>query len=154
MEQVMDKVLQRLNAGGPAALLIGDRPPDLLGYRIAAGAPYEAVIIGSLTAGELLRFSDDRVWDALLAGMPVFLYEGGLRYRACASTANRALWSRLLSAERWLRQLGVRFYGDSQARRLVTAAQARQLLAQGCPPPAGAVLTPLAREILEGGRRS
>ena len=54
MEQVMDKVLQRLNAGGPAALLIGDRPPDLLGYRIAAGAPYDAVIIGSLTAGELL----------------------------------------------------------------------------------------------------
>ena len=35
---------------------------------------------------------------------------------------------------------------------LITAEQARQLCAQGRVPPAGSVLTPLARDILGGGR--
>ena len=136
-ERVVNEVLRRLTLDGPAALLVGNRPPDTLGYRLTDKAPYEAVLIGSLTASELLRFTDGPALDALLRGLPVFLYEGGLTYRAHAATANRALWARLMGAE----------------RTLITAAQARQLLSQGRRPGPGAILTPLAREILEGGGR-
>ena len=152
-DRVVDEVLRRLSLDGPAALLVGDRPPDTLGYRLTGKAPYEAVLIGSLTAAELLHFSDGPALDALLRGLPVFLYEGGLRYRTYAATANRALWARLMGAERSLRQWGVRFYGGREDRTLITASQARQLLAQGRRPAPGSILTPLAREILEGGGR-
>lgn len=153
-DRVAEEVLRRLETAGPAALLVGDRPPDALGYQLTAAPPYEAVLIGSLTAAELLSFADGRVLEALLRGLPVYLYEGGLRYRAHAATANRALWARITAAERALRQWGVRFYGAGGGRTLITAARARQLLARGGTPPAGALLTPLARELLEGGTRS
>lgn len=152
-DRVVNEVLRRLTLDGPAALLVGNRPPDTLGYRLTDKAPYEAVLIGSLTASELLRFTDGPVLDALLRGLPVFLYEGGLTYRAHAATANRALWARLTAAERALRQWGVQFYGGHRERALITAAQARQLASQGRRPAPGAILTPLAREILEGGGR-
>lgn len=150
LRRVEDEVLRRLDAA-PAALLIGNPPGDLMGYRLTEVSPYEAVLIGSLGPGELLNFSDSRVLNALLEGKPVFLWEPGLRYRAHASTANRVLWAKLQAAERTLRQLGVRFYGPREGRRLVTAEQARVLLRQGRRAPEGAVLTPLARELLNGG---
>lgn len=148
--RVEDAVLRRLD-GAPSALLAGDAPGDSLGYRFTAAPPYDAVIIGSLEPGELLHFSDSRVLTALLEGKPVFLWEPGLHHRAHAATANRSLWAKLQAAERGLKQLGVRFYGPSQGRRLVTAEQARDYLRQGRRPPEGAVLTPLARELLNGG---
>lgn len=148
--RVEDEVLRRLDAAA-SALLVGDPPGDALGYRLTAAPPCDAVLIGSLEPGELLNFSDSRVLDALLEGKPVFLWEPGLRHRARAATANRALWARLQSAERSLKQLGVRFYGPGGGRKLVTAEQARLLLRQGRRPPEGAVLTPLAREVLNGG---
>lgn len=131
------------------ALCVGDWPAEDLGYRPAGDGPYAAVLIGSLTAGELLCFSHPEVWDALLAGVPVYLWEGGLRYRAGAKTAGRALWSRLMAAERGLKALGIRFYGDG-GRALVTAAEARRLLSEHRPLPPGAILTPLARDVLGG----
>lgn len=148
--RVEDAVLRRLD-GAPSALLAGEPPGDALGYRLTGAPPYDAVVIGSLEPGELLHFSDARVLTALLEGKPVFLWEPGLRHRAHAATANRPLWAKLQAAERALKQLGVRFYGPSQGRRLVTAEQARELLRQGRRPPEGAVLTPLARELLNGG---
>ncbi len=148
--RVEDAVLRRLD-GAPSALLTGDAPGDSLGYRFTGAPPYDAVVIGSLEPVELLHFSDSRVLAALLEGKPVFLWEPGLRHRAHAATANRPLWAKLQAAERGLKQLGVRFYGPSQGRRLVTAEQARDLLRQGRRPPEGAVLTPLARELLNGG---
>ena len=154
IDQVTEQVLQRLQDAAPTALLIGDRPPDTLGYHLTDVPPYDAILIGSMTSAELLCFCDGRVIDALLCGKPVFLFEGGLRYRSFASTANRPLWSQLLAAERRIRQWGIQFYGSAPIRRLITAGQARQLLAQGIHPPAGAVLTPMARDILEGGIRS
>ena len=153
-DRVVDEVLRRLTLDAPAALLLGHRPPDTLGYRLTDKAPYEAVLIGSLTASELLRFAEGPVLEALLQGLPVFLYEGGLTYHAYAATANRSLWARLTAAERALRQWGVQFYGGHRERALITADQARQLRAQGRRPGPGAILTPLAREILEGGSRS
>ena len=53
------------------ALLIGNQPP--LGYEYVTEAPYDAVVIGSLTLGQLLRFREDRVLDALAQGLPVVL---------------------------------------------------------------------------------
>lgn len=148
--RVEDEVFRRLDAV-PAALLLGEPPGDALGYRLTAAPPYDAVVIGSMEPGELLNFTDSRVLNALLEGKPVFLWEPGLRHRARTATANRVLWARLQSAERSLKQLGVRFYGPSEGRRLVTAEQARILLRRGLRPPEGAILTPLARELLNGG---
>lgn len=147
--RVEDEVFRRLHA--PSALLIGEEPGVDLGFHYVDGPPWDAVVIGSLGPGELLRFDEPRVLEALLAGIPVLLWEPGLRHRAFSHTANRALWAKLQGKERELKQLGVRFTGGKEGRRLVTAEQARGLLAQGRRPPAGAVLTPLAREILGGG---
>ena len=65
-DRVVDEVLRRLTLDSPAALLLGDRPPDTLGYRLTDQAPYEAVLIGSLTAAELLHFAQGPALDALL----------------------------------------------------------------------------------------
>lgn len=147
--RVEAEVLRRLSQSDPPALLIGDTPPDTLGYHLTHCEPYDAVLVGSLTAGQLLQ-PDERMLDALLAGKPVFLWEGGLSYRQHQKNANRVLWSRLQTAERQLSQWGVRFYGGSLSRRLVTAQDARLLKQQHKTPAPDAVLTPLAREILEG----
>ena len=104
-------------------------------------------MIGSLSAGELLRFPDDSCADALLSGLPVLLWEEGLEYRRYAHTTNRVLWSRLLSAERQLKQLGVRFLG-APGTRLLTAEEVRRRLRDGLP--VQGRLTPLAKDILEG----
>ncbi len=161
LDRLTDEVARRLGPAlsapvhgqGPAALLLGERPGEDAGFRLVDRAPYEAVVVGSLSAGALLRGPDDAIVDALLAGRPVLLWEPGLAYRRFPGTADRALWARLAAAERDLRQLGVRFYGGGSApRRLVTATEARALRSQGRRPPAGSVLTPLAREILEGAR--
>ena len=40
------------------ALLIGREPPAALGYSYVSEEPYDAVVIGSLTIGELLRFQE------------------------------------------------------------------------------------------------
>ena len=42
------------------ALLIGVEPSTELGFRYVTEPPYEAVVIGSLTLSELLRFRDCR----------------------------------------------------------------------------------------------
>ena len=47
------------------ALLIG-RPPGVeLGYEYVTEEPYDAVVVGSLTLGQLLRFREERVLTAL-----------------------------------------------------------------------------------------
>ena len=120
-----------------------------MGWRYVLSGEADAVLIGSLSAGQLLQFPDEVCADALLSGKPVFLWEGGLEYRRHARTANRALWGRLLAAERQMKQLGVQFLGSS-ASPLLTAAEARRLLAAGTLPPTGQRMTPLARDILEG----
>ena len=38
-DRVVNEVLRRLSLDSPAALLLGDRPPDTLGYRLTAPAP-------------------------------------------------------------------------------------------------------------------
>ena len=126
------------------ALLIGKEPPVSLGYEYVGEKPWDAVVIGSLELPELLRFREERTLEALALGKSVLLYTPGLP----ESPKNRALAGSLAAAQRELKSWGVVFT-DGGRKRLVTAQEARDLLAQGKRPAPGAVLTPLAKEILE-----
>lgn len=126
------------------ALLIGRCPPRDLGYTYGEG-PYDAVVIGSLTLGQLLYFREEAVLEALAEGKPVILYTPGLP----EAPKNRALAATLASRRRELKNWGVLF-ADGAQKRLVTATEAEKLRQAGKRPGPGAVLTPLAREILEG----
>jgi len=127
------------------ALLVGSEPGCDLGYTYVTEAPYDAVVIGSLTLGQLLHFSHEEVLCALAQGKSVILYAPGLP----ESPGNRALSARLASSRRELKSWGVLFTEGNQ-KRLVTAQEARTLRQAGRQPAPGAVLTPLAKEILEG----
>ena len=126
------------------ALLIGKEPPAELGCCYVQEGEYDGVVIGSLTLSQLLRFREEQVLKALAEGKPVYLYTPGLP----EAPKNRALAGSLASAQRELKSWGVVFT-DGGRKRLVTAQEARDLLAQGKRPAPGAVLTPLAKEILE-----
>ena len=127
------------------ALLIGREPDQELGYRYVAEPPYEAVVIGSLSLSQLLRFREERVLEALARGKPVYLYTQGLP----EAPKNRALAGSLTAAQRELKNWGVLFT-DGGRKKLITAEEARILRSAGRQPSPGAVLTPLAKEIMEG----
>lgn len=127
------------------ALLIGKEPAADLGYAYVQEAPYDVVVIGSLSLGRLLRFREEAVLQALADGKNVFLYTPGLP----ESPKNRALAGSLTAAQRELKSWGVVFT-DGGRKRLVTAEEARVLRSRGAGPGPGAVLTPLAKEILGG----
>ena len=127
------------------ALLIGKEPTAAMDYTYVQQQPYDAVVIGSLTLGQLLHFSEERVLQALAEGKNVFLYTPGLP----EAPRNRALAGSLTAAQRELKSWGVVFT-DGGRKRLVTAEEARCLRSRGAQPGPGAVLTPLAREILQG----
>ena len=122
------------------ALLIGREPGQELGYCYVTEPPYEAVVIGSLSLGQLRRFREERVLEALAQGKQVLLYTPGLP----EAPRNRALAGSLASAQRELKNW------DGGRKRLVTAEEARRLRQRGERPGFDAVLTPLAKEILEG----
>ena len=124
------------------ALLIGDAPDADLGYQYG-GEPYDAVVIGALPLGQLLYFREERVLAALAEGKQVLLYTPGL-----PQVKNRAMAAALAQRYRELKNWGVVFT-DGAKRHLVTAQEAREMRRTGRRPGAGAVLTPLAKEILE-----
>ena len=126
------------------ALLIGREPGRDLGYEYVTQSPFDAVVIGSLTLGQLLHFDIEEALEALAMGKPVSVYIPGLP----EASKNRALAAALASAKRQLKSWGVLFVDGSQ-KRLVTAQEARVLRAAGKRPEPGAVLTPLAKEIME-----
>ena len=126
------------------ALLIGTAPSEL-DFSYVSEPPYDAVVIGSLTLGQLLRLSDERILTALAQGMNVYLYTPGLP--PCPK--NRALAASLATAQRELKSWGVLFT-DGSRRHLITAEEAKLLRSAGRSPAPGAVLTPLAKEILNG----
>ena len=127
------------------AYLMGKAPPLPLGYEYVETAPYDAVVIGSLSLTELLHFAEEAVLSALAEGIPVFLYTPGLPQ----APKNRALAASLASAQRELKNWGV-IFTDGGQKRLITAEEARMMRRSGRKPGPGAVLTPLAKEILEG----
>ena len=129
------------------ALLIGKEPDQILGFQYVQEQPYEAVVIGSLSLSQLLRFREEAVLEALAEGKPVYLYTPGLP----EAPKNRALAGSLTAAQRELKNWGILFT-DGGRKKLITAEEARILRAAGRSPAPGAVLTPLAKEIMEGTR--
>ena len=127
------------------ALLLGTQPGTELGYTYVNQPPYDVVVIGSLNLSQLLRFQEEAVLMALAEGKPVYLYTPGLP----EAPKNRALAGSLTAAQRELKNWGVLFT-DGGRKRLVTAEEARILRSTGRQPAPGAVLTPLAKEIMEG----
>ena len=127
------------------ALLIGKVPDRELGFSYCREGEYDAVVIGSLTLGQLFCFREERVLSALADGKGVYLYTPGLPNMG----KNRALAAAAATAQRELKSWGVVFT-DGGRKHLVTAEEARILRRQGKPVLPGAVLTPLAREIMEG----
>ena len=127
------------------ALLIGQEPPVSLGVSYVQDGPFDAVVIGSLNLSQLLRFREDAVLEALAEGKSVYLYTPGLP----ESPKNRGLAAALASSQRELKNWGV-IFTDGGRKRLITAQEARLLRQQGKLPGAGAVMTPLAKEILGG----
>ena len=108
--------------------------------------PYKEVIRFGYAAHGLDEVENADVLQALAQGKPVFLYTPGLP----ESPKNRALAGSLTAAQRELKNWGVVFT-DGGRKRLVTAEEARVLRSRGALPAPGAVLTPLAKEILTGG---
>lgn len=127
------------------ALLIGREPEVCLGFSYVDGPPYDAVVIGSLQLTQLLRFGEELVLAALAEGKSVYLYTPGLP----EGGKNRALAAALAAGQRELKNWGV-IFTDGGRKRLITAEEARAMRLSGQKPGAGAVMTPLAREILEG----
>ena len=129
------------------ALLLGKEPGMELGFQYVQEPPYETVVIGSLSLSQLLRFREEQVLTALAEGKPVYLYTPGLP----EAPRNRALAGSLTAAQRELKNWGILFT-DGGRKRLITAEEARALRSAGRLPAPGSVLTPLAKEIMEGTR--
>ena len=127
------------------ALLIGREPDCDLGYCYVAQPPYDAVVIGSLGLAQLLQFAQEPALEALAQGKTVVLYTPGLP----EAPKNRAMAASIAGAKRQLKNWGMVF-ADGQHRHLITAQEARAMKLSGRCPGSGAVLTPLAKEILEG----
>ena len=126
------------------ALLVGREPDANLPYVYVQEAPFDAVVIGSLSLSRALSLRDDRVLDALAEGKPVILYTPGLP----EAKGNRGLSASLAAARREMKAWGIVFTDGAQ-KKLITAQEAKAMKAAGKYPGAGAVLTPLAREIFE-----
>ena len=126
------------------ALLVGEEPGAALGFQYVREGEHEAVVIGSLSISGLLQFRQEAVLEALAVGKPVYLYPPGL-----PNVKNRALAGSLASAQRELKNWGV-IFTDGGRKRLITAEEARRMQKSGQRPGPGAVLTPLAKEIMEG----
>ena len=127
------------------ALLIGNAPDCPLDYSYVTDGTYDVVVIGSLSYSQLMGAMPEAVWQALAQGLPVVLYEPGLPKPG----SNRALAAAMASRRRELKNLGV-VTKTGDRKNLITAQEAKALAAMGKRPPPGAVMTPLAKEILEG----
>lgn len=132
-------------------LLIGNAPEISLGFSYVEAAPYETVVIGSLRVSQLLRFDYPEALQALLEGIPVYLWLPGLEHRQHGSGNAPELYAACLSVERTLSQWGMHLISGVPDSPLITAKIAKACRERGTVPPTGARLTPLAQDIL-GGR--
>ncbi len=126
------------------ALLIGQKPDRDLGFTYEGNPPFDAVVIGSLSIGQALVFANEQALLALAEGKKVVCYEPGFPQ----SPGSRPLSTALATAKRNMKNLGIVFVSGGQ-KRLITAEEAREMKRTGRRPAPGAVLTPLAKEILE-----
>ena len=108
------------------------------------------------------------VTSALLRGLPVYLLEQALEYRAFASCASPSLYRVLEGYVRRLQEFGVRMVGSapaseksgtkSSAPRLITEADAWELVRSATGPSiavsAKTLITPSAQDVFRQARRS
>ena len=145
LDQLTEEVFRRLEPPGPRAFLIGEKPAEPPSFVYVQEAPYEIMVLGVLSPGELLHMPSNMVCEALLQGMAVYLWEGQPYKKAnCAKLLCRAL----AEAEQRLIRMGVRPFGNGGT--LIREEEAVRLKLLNRAPPAGAKLTPLAKAILEG----
>ena len=144
LDELTEAVRQRLQEEKPRVLLLGETPVNLRKYNYVNQKPYDAVVIGTLSPGQLLQMPTDPVCMALLEGMPVYLCPQHYGKGATAPELRRALQA----AQQRLRRFGALPLEDEN--RFISAQQARQMVRAGERPPPGSRLTPLARDILEG----
>ena len=126
------------------AFLLGREPDRDLGYEYVKQPPFDALVIGSLSLSQALRFSDELALQTLAEGKPVVLYTPGFP----EAPKNRALAASLAASRREMKNWGILFTDGGQ-KKLITAQEAKLLRQAGKRPAPGAVLTPLAKEILE-----
>lgn len=144
LDQLTEEVFRRLEQL-PRAYLIGQPPEEPPSFIYVHEPPYEAVVLGILSPEELLHMPSDPVCEALLHGMPVYLWEGQPHRQAKYA---KLLCRDLDDAEQRLIRLGVRIFGHSG--NLIREEEAIRLKQLNRMPPAGSKLTPLAKAILEG----
>ena len=145
LDQLTDAVMEKLGYDRPRALLIGSKPEVDNKYNYVNEEPYDLVVIGKLSAAQLLQMPSDPVCDALMEDMPVYLWQHQ-PWRGCKTA--KLLCKELLAAEQHLYRLGVMPLGNEA--RLLTAQQVRELLRLGKKPDPNCRMTPLARDVLEG----
>ena len=75
------------------ALLIGATPGAELGYAYVQSGAYDAVVIGSLSLSELLRFREERVLAALAEGKAVKTWFVWLSSRMNSTSRTLFLWA-------------------------------------------------------------
>lgn len=145
--ELTEAVLHRISGQTrPRALCVGTVPENPE-FEPVSGPPFDMVVLCTLSPAELLSMPTDAVCRALLTGMPVYLMEDGLEHRKLPPGPGRILRAELMAKERRLRDMGVQLWGRAKGG-LVTAADVRRLGRAAIP--AGARLTPLARDLLEG----
>lgn len=145
LDELTDAVWKRLQQEKPRALLIGREPDWSSPYQWVREAPYDAVVLGLLSPGELLQMPTDPVCQALLEEKPVYLWPRQ-PYRAFHTA--KMLCRQLSAQELRLKQLGVEPL--TEQGRLLTASEVRRMQREGIPIPETSRMTPLAREIAEG----
>lgn len=145
LDELTQAVLERIQTDKPRAYLVGEPPNEYHNYNYVNTKPYDVVVLGVLSPGELLQMPNDVVCRALLEGMPVWLWPHQLYHGAGHAPLLRR---ELRAKEQYLKQLGVRILGKD--RRLITAQTARQMQQTGQTIPPDCRLTPLALDILEG----
>ena len=144
LDQLTERIIERLIVSRPRAYLIGKEPPLDCGFCYVAEAPYEAVVLGILHPGDLLQMPTNPVCTALLEDIPVYLWPEQ-PYKSAVH--GKLLRRRLQQVECQLIQFGVQLLPGFSS--LITAQDARLLKQLGKKPDQRCHLTPLAKEILE-----
>ena len=74
LDQLTDEVRRRLEQRMTRTRLLGELPRKELTRLYVRQPPYEEIVIGILPPGELLQMPTEEVCQALLCGMPVWLW--------------------------------------------------------------------------------
>lgn len=112
LEPFYDTLVEKVWAKLPKALVVGQPPANLLGFCSADCPPYDGVIFGQISLGQLLHFTHEVALECLLTGKPVYIFEPGIAFPR--EIENQVLYRQLLAGREKLEHWGVVFYGGTQ----------------------------------------